>query len=65
MKIQLTEYVIRLDHRLKGWIAFKVVKSGGPKFETLDRTPVTSPKPKPHLAARALIRTLLQETKKK
>lgn len=62
--IKVTEYVIRFDARLKGWVAFKITKSGGPKFEVQDRVVMTNPKPRPDLAARALTRILHSEEPK-
>jgi hypothetical protein len=64
MPIRITEYVIRYDPRLKGWIAFRVAKdTEGHAIQVVERTAITNPKPLAHLAARALTRVLRGESK--
>lgn len=63
--ITITEYLIRYDPRLQGFIAFRVVKqTEGHKTQVVERKPLTTPKPRPHLAAQALTRILFQENKR-
>ena len=63
--ITLTEYVIKYDPRLNGFIAFRVIKqTEGHKTQVVERKPLTSPKPRAHLAAQALTRVLFLENKR-
>lgn len=54
-EITKTRYVIEFDPKMDGWLAFKVVTSRG---AILEKIPVVTAKPIPHLAARSLARVL-------
>ena len=62
--IQITEYKIKYDPRLAGWIGFRTIKdTEGHKTQVVERKALTTPKATPSLAARALTRVLKLEGK--
>lgn len=53
-----TDYQIKFDPNLQGWIAFRVIKEGHRPFKLIEKIPLTNPKAKAYLAAQALTRVL-------